>query len=153
MAVVPLPLPATIKLQYATNMNLINSTKEFIRLKERCLELGTHLEDRIVVHDIATAKDLRLNGADLKQKIKPSAPVNPPSSNHRYYAQGYQPSDEYDEIEQIYDYVRGFAPLPKTARGWRYEPSSPTKLLTPSTDDSAGSSHHTSDLTPPEPRP
>ena len=153
MAVVPLPLPATIKLQYATNMNLINSTKEFIRLKERCLELGTHLEDRIVVHDIATAKDLRLNGADLKQKIKPSAPVNPPSSNHRYYAQGYQPSDEYDEIEQIYDYVRGFAPLPKTARGWRYEPSSPTKLLTPSTDDSAGSSHHTSDLTPPEPPP
>ena len=152
MAVVPLPLPATIKLQYATNMNLINSTKEFLRLKERCLELGNHLEDRIVVHDIATAKDLRLNGADLKQKIiKPMIQTNPQS--HRYYTQGYQPSDEYDEIEQIYDYVRGFAPLPKTARGWRYEPSSPTKLLTPSTDESTGSSHHTSDLTPPEPPP
>ena len=56
MAVVPLPLPANVKLQYATNMNLINSTKEFNRLKERCLELGTHLEDRIVVHDIGKKK-------------------------------------------------------------------------------------------------
>ena len=157
MAVVPLPLPANIKLQYATNISLINSTKEFNRLLERCLELGTHLEDRIVVHDIATAKDLRLNGADLKQKIKPSIPSSNATApvSHRYYTQGYQPTDEYDELEQIYDYVRGFAPLPKTARGWRYEPSSPTKLMTPlhSTDESTGSSNHTSDLTPPEPPP
>ncbi len=29
------------------------------------------------------------------------------------------PKDEYEEIEQIYDYVRGFAPLPRSARGWR----------------------------------
>ena len=58
MAVVPLPLPANVKLQYATNMNLINSTKEFNRLKERCLELGTHLEDRIVVHDIGKKKKI-----------------------------------------------------------------------------------------------
>ena len=60
MAVVPLPLPATVKLQYATNMNLINSTKEFNRLKERCLELGTHLEDRIVVHDIGKKKKKKI---------------------------------------------------------------------------------------------
>ena len=25
--------------------------------------------------------------------------------------------DTYDEIDQIYDYVRGFAPLPKSAKG------------------------------------
>ena len=87
MAVVPLPLPANIKLQYATNISLINSTKEFNRLLERCLELGTHLEDRIVVHDIATAKDLRLNGADLKQKIKPPINATTPGS-HRYYTKG-----------------------------------------------------------------
>jgi hypothetical protein len=29
-------------------------------------------------------------------------------------------ADDYDEIDQIYDYVRGFAPLPKTAKGWQY---------------------------------
>ena len=28
--------------------------------------------------------------------------------------------DDYDEIDQIYDYVRGFAPLPKSAKGWQY---------------------------------
>ena len=60
MAVVPLPLPANVKLQYATNMNLINSTKEFNRLKERCLELGTHLEDRIVVHDIGKKRKKKI---------------------------------------------------------------------------------------------
>ena len=29
-------------------------------------------------------------------------------------------SDEFDEIDQIYDYVRGFAPLPKSAKGWHF---------------------------------
>ena len=29
-------------------------------------------------------------------------------------------TDDYDEIDQIYDYVRGFAPLPKSAKGWQY---------------------------------
>ena len=28
--------------------------------------------------------------------------------------------DDYDEIDQIYDYVRGFAPLPKSAKGWQF---------------------------------
>ena len=28
--------------------------------------------------------------------------------------------DDYDEIDQIYDYVRGFAPLPKSAKGWHF---------------------------------
>ena len=27
---------------------------------------------------------------------------------------------DYDEIDQIYDYVRGFAPLPQSAKGWQY---------------------------------
>ena len=31
-----------------------------------------------------------------------------------------KPGDDYDEIDQIYDYVRGFAPLPKSAKGWQY---------------------------------
>ena len=68
-SIIPLPLPANLKFNYATNMNLISGTKEFMRLKERCLELSAHLDDRIVVHDIAAPKDLRINGADLKQKV------------------------------------------------------------------------------------
>ena len=30
-------------------------------------------------------------------------------------------TEEYDEIDQIYDYVRGFAPLPKSVRSVPYE--------------------------------
>ena len=33
---------------------------------------------------------------------------------------GGKSADDYDEIDQIYDYVRGFAPLPKSAKGWQY---------------------------------
>lgn len=153
-AVLPLPLPANLKLQHATNMTYLSTTKEFMRLKERCESLSQHFEDRIMVHDIAIPKDLRINGADLKQKII----INKPVVIHNMPNAGFMTrkfNDDYDEIEQIYDYVRGFAPLPKTARGWRYEPqSSPTKnsVASParSTEDESANS---SDMTPPEPPP
>lgn len=159
-AVIPLPLPANLKLQYATNMNVIGGAKEFMRLRARCEELSHHLEDRMLVHDIAIPKDLRLNGADLKQKVsgfKAAHLIQPahagPNANggRRAFSAGHHHgADDYDEIEQIYDYVRGFAPLPKTARGWKYEPASPVKSMPAhSTDDSAPSS----DMTPPEPPP
>ena len=154
-AVLPLPLPANLKLQFATNMPILGGTKEFMRLKERCVDLSHHLEDRIVVHDIAIPKDLRINGGDLKQKINMKSPpgmMTVPGNRPRFGPPHNHNSDEYDEIEQIYDYVRGFAPLPKSARGWRFEPSSPVKMqATPaaSTDESTNSS----DMTPPEPPP
>lgn len=155
-AVLPLPLPSNLKLQYASNMTYLSTTKEFMRLKERCESLSQHFEDRIMVHDIAIPKDLRINGADLKQKIIINKPVmhQQPMPNAAFMTRKF--NDDYDEIEQIYDYVRGFAPLPKTARGWRYEPtqSSPTKntIASParSTEDESANS---SDMTPPEPPP
>ena len=54
-------------------------------------------------------------------------PLGPPLKDGSGYTQN---GDEYDEIEQIYDYVRGFAPLPKTARGWKYEPPAPNTSQT-----------------------
>ncbi len=44
------------------------------------------------------------------------------SHNSHHGSGGKQPPDDYDEIDQIYDYVRGFAPLPKSAKGWQYIP-------------------------------
>ena len=44
------------------------------------------------------------------------------TSSHHGGSGGKQPPDDYDEIDQIYDYVRGFAPLPKSAKGWQYIP-------------------------------
>lgn len=56
-------------------------------------------------------------------------------------------SKDYDEIDQIYDYVRGFAPLPKNIRSPFSDPS-------PSiTSHSSAPSHPVSDLTKPEPPP
>ena len=48
-----------------------------------------------------------------------------PSSNGSHSGSGRSnsPKDDWDEIEQIYDYVRGFAPLPRSAKGWRWENS------------------------------
>ena len=158
-SIIPLPLPANLKFNYATNMNLISTTKEFMRLKERLIELSAHLDDRIVVHDISTPKDLRINGADLKQKVASNKPLITVNANRNRFYPSPGNSDEYDEIEQIYDYVRGFAPLPKTARGWKYEPvtnNSSPKNIGHSADESAASSSQntsSSDMTPPEPPP
>ena len=161
-SIVPLPLPANLKFNYASNMNLISGTKEFMRLKERSLELSSNLDDRIVVHDISAPKDLRINGADLKQKMALNKPLITVNANRNRFYPNAGHSDEYDEIEQIYDYVRGFAPLPKTARGWKYEPlnSSPmNNKVQNSTDENSASatssSQNTSssDMTPPEPPP
>ena len=149
--VVPLPLPAVLKLQYATNIKYLRDTKEFSRLNERCLALASHLMGRILVHDInLPSRDLRLNGGDNKQKVNTQQQqaihsnrqqsLNLTTHHQRRINSAFHATsaktddaggrDDYDEIEQIYDYVRGFAPLPKTARGWRYEPTppqSPTK--------------------------
>jgi len=140
--VVPLPLPAILKLQYATNIKYLRDTKEFSRLNERCLALASHLMGRILVHDInLPSRDLRINGGDNKQKVNMQQQVTSNrqqmlnSTSHQRRVGSVESNangvkDDWDEIEQIYDYVRGFAPLPKTARGWRYEPTppqSPTK--------------------------
>ncbi|KAG5861061.1 hypothetical protein JTB14_004633, partial [Gonioctena quinquepunctata] len=56
-------------------------------------------------------------------------------------------SKDYDEIDQIYDYVRGFAPLPKNIK-------SPFSDPFPSiTSHSSTPSHPVSDLAKPEPPP
>ena len=132
--IVALPLPATIKVQYATNMSSISSAKEFQRLKERSLDLGRSIEDKILIHDVALAgRDLRINGADNKQRVNlapppptvnVAIPIRRISNTNAPTPNSYPPQmgDDYDEIEQIYDYVRGFAPLPKGARGWKWEP-------------------------------
>jgi hypothetical protein len=128
--IVSLPLPATIKVQYATNMSSMANSKEFQRMKDRCQDLARSIEDKILVHDISLGgRDLRLNGADNKQRVnmmpnpqpvRVISPMNRLSGQQNNYPP--QMGDDYDEIEQIYDYVRGFAPLPKGARGWKYEP-------------------------------
>ena len=67
--VTSLPAGAILKLQFATNIKALRDTQELARLSDRALALSSHIRDRIVVHDVNLAsRDLRLNGADNKQK-------------------------------------------------------------------------------------
>ena len=164
--IISLPIPAMIKVQYSTNMSVISTIKEFQRLKERCLDMSRSLEDRILIHDITLAgRDLRLNGSDNKQRVNlgpPPPTVNVVPNQMRRISSSNGPNsypphtgDDYDEIEQIYDYVRGFAPLPKGARGWKFEaPKDPPKPSAPTEEAmDKGSDPPSTPGTPPEPPP
>jgi hypothetical protein len=66
-------------------------------------------------------------------------------------------AEEYDEIDQIYDYVRGFAPLPKNLNLNKFEPipestynqirSNDKKSITSQHIDSNGNYYKTADIT------
>ena len=58
-----------------------------------------------------------------RKKSRSKAFFFPTSSGSHSENRLNSPKDDYDEIEQIYDYVRGFAPLPRSAKGWRWENS------------------------------
>ena len=60
--------------------------------------------------------------------------------------------DDYDEIDQIYDYVRGFAPLPKSAKGWQYIAETATEERKEPIYQKLASQHDAENK-PPEPPP
>ena len=85
---------------------------------------------RILVHDVSAGRE---TSAEERSRHGPgSTPTRksslPHSDLHRGSIYGLMSSrgseggkpDDYDEIDQIYDYVRGFAPLPKSAKGWHF---------------------------------
>ena len=132
---IPLPASALLKLQTAANGEQLSQTPEFERLVEKCRNSAVDFMEEMTTHDVAFSRDLRLHGLDKvgnggvnnanncntyqRRRVKRNGHVsggngsgnNAPSS----------PKDDYDEIEQIYDYVRGFAPLPRSAKGWKYD--------------------------------
>ena len=84
---------------------------------------------RILVHDVSSGRETVSEGRAGGPGSTPTRKSSLPHSDiHRgpiYGLMGGRGSDggkpdDYDEIDQIYDYVRGFAPLPKSAKGWQY---------------------------------
>ena len=59
--VVPIPLPALIKVHSPSNHEDVCKMPEFERLVERCQELSQDIVDKMTVHDIGYARDLRLS--------------------------------------------------------------------------------------------
>ncbi|XP_060523642.1 uncharacterized protein LOC132700383 [Cylas formicarius] len=159
--VTALPLAAPLKLLRTRNDDQLRNMAEFTRLVEKCTKLVADVADRIQVLDGKLSES---------KKQSPTQPVAEPkngfalrrsassdSANHRTKHSHHHRKDEnripvyskdYDEIDQIYDYVRGFAPLPKNIRAPFTDPS-------PSlTSHSSAPPHSTPpDLTKPEPPP
>lgn len=132
--VIPIPVSALIKVQSVSNAGQMQDIPEFQRLVEKCQDLASDLNDEITIHDIPFARDLRLNGLDKsnnnattyqRRKIKRNSYIL--TSSNGVNDLKTSPKDEYDEIEQLYDYVRGFAPLPRSAKNWRYEVKKPSE--------------------------
>ncbi|KAL1110411.1 hypothetical protein AAG570_007942 [Ranatra chinensis] len=114
--VVALPLAAPVKLQTARNADKLKSLEEFRRLAEKCCRLVTEAVDRAYVLEGKTGE--RIDGGYRPARVPPP---------DRYPNENRAPSQrEYDEIDQIYDYVRGFAPLPESVRSPFADSASPT---------------------------
>lgn len=131
-AVVALPLAAPLKLQKTRNDEQLRSMREFQRLVDKCGRLVSDVADRVHVLDgkLGDSKALRAVGGNHHQSSVVKAgyflrrSASSDSANHAHHGHAHRDEnrvptshvDDYDEIDQIYDYVRGFAPLPKNIR-------------------------------------
>lgn len=134
-AVTALPLAAPLKLLRTRNEEQLKNMMEFSRLVEKCNRLSGDVADRIQVLDGKLGDSKRASlpqqtpakaGYLLRRSISSdSANQRVRSHHHRSRDENRIPSysSEYDEIDQIYDYVRGFAPLPKNIRSPFSEPA------------------------------
>ncbi|CAG4972191.1 unnamed protein product [Colias eurytheme] len=132
-SLIALPLAAPLKMLRCKNEEQIKNFMEFSRLVEKCNRLLIDVVDRIHVLDGKLGDPKRLLNAPLHAPpliktgyfLRRSASSDSANHhkhmnkhNHIYSSHRDENSipDEYDEIDQIYDYVRGFAPLPKTIK-------------------------------------
>lgn len=144
-SVTALPLAAPLKLLRTRNDDQLRNMMEFNRLVEKCTKLANDVADRIQVLDGKL-------GDSKKQSITPTGDIktgyllrrsaSSDSANHKTKHSHHHRKDEnrlppqskdYDEIDQIYDYVRGFAPLPKNIRS-PFSETLTSHSTTPSSD-------------------
>ncbi|OWR48001.1 hypothetical protein KGM_206580 [Danaus plexippus plexippus] len=132
-ALIALPLAAPLKMLKCKNEEHIKNFMEFSRLVEKCNRLLVDVVDRIHVLDGKLGDPKRLLSTPLNAPpliktgyfLRRSASSDTANQHkyinrhsHIYSSHRDENSipDEYDEIDQIYDYVRGFAPLPKNIK-------------------------------------
>lgn len=132
-ALVALPLAAPLKMQKCKNEEQIKNFMEFSRLVEKCNRLLVDVVDRIHILDGKLGDPKRLLNAPMhapplvktgyflrRSASSDTANQHKHLSRHNHIYSSHRDEntipDEYDEIDQIYDYVRGFAPLPKNLK-------------------------------------
>ncbi|GIY32240.1 CABIT domain-containing protein [Caerostris extrusa] len=102
--IIALPPSAPLKVQAPRNTESLIKLKIYDVLVEKCKSMVQDASDKIQVFDISFVSDPNSKFND-NPKLEPSHNEVPLESKPRV-------GDNYDEIDQIYDYVRGFAPLP-----------------------------------------
>uniref|UniRef100_A0A182WL92 CABIT domain-containing protein n=1 Tax=Anopheles minimus TaxID=112268 RepID=A0A182WL92_9DIPT len=137
MDLVSVPLNAKIKIQRAKNMEQLDHFIEYSRFLDKAQRLLVDARDRLQIIDLkltdkekkdsakavaaahktmaSTLSGLTANGYVLKKSNSCDSNRYSPeiAAGSGGGSQNGSIADEYDEIDQIYDYVRGLAPLPK----------------------------------------
>ncbi|GFV81351.1 GRB2-associated and regulator of MAPK protein 1 [Trichonephila clavipes] len=172
--IIALPPSSPLKVQAPRNTDSLMKLKIYDVLVEKCKSIVQDVSDKIQVFDISLSKEIRAEKFQLNHRVKNLSPIhriqrsvsdpnskykdNPkePPSNEASRENKPHGSDNYDEIDQIYDYVRGFAPLPvKTTQNdhcnWQHSSNSATPSSSPTTLDSRDNSETPDDR--PEPPP
>ncbi|KAG8198049.1 hypothetical protein JTE90_001883 [Oedothorax gibbosus] len=150
--IIALPPSAPLKVQAPKNPECLLKLKIYDILVDKCKSIVQEVSDKIQVFDISLSKELRVEKFQQNQRVKHLSPihrvqrsVSDPNSKYKdndVLLKGIpveakiQNTDNYDEIDQIYDYVRGFAPLPKANHGGSHS-NSQSPSTSPTTTGSA----------------
>ncbi|XP_043643170.1 uncharacterized protein LOC122613186 [Drosophila teissieri] len=159
---VPVPLNAKIKLQRAKNMEQLEHFIEYSRFLDKAQRLLADARDRLQIVDLKLSekekKDSKFNSrnggrlpvvmlpsaagmasglAESGYVLRKSASCDSWSKQQQQALSSSEIAEEYNEIDHIYDYVRGLTPLSKGLA--RFEPicESPT-LRSHHTDSGSG---------------
>ncbi|XP_067629981.1 uncharacterized protein sano [Eurosta solidaginis] len=154
---VPVPLNVKIKLQRARNMEQLEHFIEYTRFLEKAQRLLSDARDRLQIVDLKLSekekKDSKFSSRNkLPIVMLPSAGlmesgyVLRKSASCDAYGKGSggaagvltsaEIAEEYNEIDHIYDYVRGLTPLSKGLT--RFEPICETPTIKSHHTDSSG---------------
>lgn len=138
---VTLPPSAHLKVQAPKNVDGLVKLREYTRLMEKCETIVTELSDRIQLFDVPSNKDSRKEKFSnpyiyykkhrsspnhyqnhfIQRSISDPEGTNKPTNLERrssspgilYNKEEIDCEEQrYVEIDQIYDYIRGFCPLP-----------------------------------------
>lgn len=126
---VAVPLNAKLKLQRAKNMEQLENFTEYTRFLEKAQRFLTDARDRLQIVDLKLSDKEKKESKNNNRKIPTLIGCNGggvlesgyvlrksmscDSAKYMYQMDLTPLADDYDDIDQIYDYVRGFAPLPK----------------------------------------
>lgn len=130
---ISIPLNAKLKLQRAKNMEQLENFFEYNRFLEKAQRFLHDAKNCLQVIDLNLTEKETTNvykkdnsvtskyGQNLigGHSLKKSASFDSTTKYSSVSSSG-SIAEEYDEIDQIYDYVRGFAPLPKNLN--KFEP-------------------------------